>query len=108
MDDLKTLEELCDLKKRLGLPPKFEVVLEMLDEYTAPPKDGDYDRHTQEAMKAVYDIMLRSIKKYREVMNQYRDDLFWAAECLKDRKKRMNSTTTNSDVDYFIGRYGGR
>lgn len=28
-----------------------------LDHFTAPPKDGDYDQHTHDAMRAVYDLM---------------------------------------------------
>lgn len=52
----------CNDIQRPKEPPTFEIVLSMLDEYTAPPEDGDYDRHTQEAMRAVYDIMMREIK----------------------------------------------
>jgi hypothetical protein len=55
-----------DLKQRLKDPPTFETVLGMLDEYTAPPEDGDYDNHTLKAMRAVYDIMMNHINKAEE------------------------------------------
>lgn len=48
-------------------PPTFETILRMLDDYTAPPEDGDYDRHTQEAMRAVYDIMMKEVMKREDM-----------------------------------------
>ena len=42
----------------------FDQVLKRLDKYTAAPKDGDYDRHTMEAMKAVYLLMQRDFSRY--------------------------------------------
>ena len=35
----------------------FSEVMDELDYFTAPPKDGDYDRHIHDAMKAVYDLV---------------------------------------------------
>lgn len=35
----------------------FKEILHRLDHFTAPPKDGDYDEHVQNAMRAVYDLM---------------------------------------------------
>ena len=46
----------------------FQDVLTELDEYTAAPKDGDYDRHTISAMSAVYAVMSRENEKMRAVV----------------------------------------
>ncbi len=35
----------------------FKECMEELEHYTAPPKDGDYDQHTQNGMKAMYDLV---------------------------------------------------
>lgn len=41
----------------MGSEMSFDEVIEVLDHYTAPPKDGDYDQHTLLAMRAVYDLV---------------------------------------------------
>jgi len=36
---------------------EFKEVMLILDRFTAPPQNGDFDEHTKNAMRAVYDLM---------------------------------------------------
>ena len=46
----------------------FAEVMEKLNDFTARPKDGDWDEHTQAAMKAVYDLMQAKVVRYEKVV----------------------------------------
>ncbi len=43
--------------------PEFDNMMKHLVEFTAPPKDGDYDDHVVRAMEAVYEYIVFGIKR---------------------------------------------
>lgn len=64
---------LWDVTDRLPIEPKkkkpefkmsIEQAMKDLDEWTAPPKDGDYEAHTNNAMRAMYEYVT-AINKQR-------------------------------------------
>lgn len=40
----------------------FKEVVEKLDRFTAPPPDGDHEQHLMNAMKAVYDEIVKDLR----------------------------------------------
>jgi hypothetical protein len=66
-------KELIEIaEKYLGKKAKrktgFEKMMEGMQEFTKPPKDGDYDHHITKAMMSVYDYFggSRETKKWEE------------------------------------------
>ena len=56
----------------------YRELMHKMDNYTAPPVDGDHENHTQKAIKAVYNILISDFlklqdenKKLRQYLGKY-------------------------------------